>query len=216
MAREAFIFDCDGTILNTLPDLVCLTNATLSEFGLPQHTSKDILSYVGAGARALIDQAVPQQSSEELRVAVLNRWRELYPTFGYDKTVPYKGMPSTLDALKRMGVKVAVLSNKFDAATKEVTERYYPGVFDAIHGECPEYPRKPDPQGLLKTIEELGVRPEETVYVGDSPVDIQVSKRAGVLAAAVSWGYNPEPVLLAEDPDVLLHSPENLLGLLSK
>lgn len=216
MAREAFIFDCDGTILDTLPDLVLLTNATLKEFGLPQHTSKDILSFVGHGARALIDQAVPSNTPEEKRVAVFNRWKELYPTFGFEETIPFKGMPSTIETLKRTGVKVAVLSNKFDAATKEVTERYYPGVFDAIHGECPDYPRKPDPTGLLKTIQELGTVPEKTVYVGDSPVDIEVSKAAGVLAAGVSWGYNPEPVLVSAGADVIVHAPENLLGLLSR
>lgn len=185
---DTFIYDLDGTLLNTLPDLVVLTNRALQEAGFPQHTEAEILSYVGNGARALINQAVPQDATDEGKEFALARWKALYPEYGYTYTLPYDGMPEALDALKRGGAHLGALSNKFDAATREVIARYLPGTFDAVHGECAEIPRKPDPTGLLRTIRELGSAPERTVYVGDSAGDMVVAHNAGCFALGVNWG----------------------------
>ncbi len=210
-AHTAFIFDLDGTLLDTLPDLVALTNKALVDCGFPERSEAQILSYVGNGARALMLQAVPQDATQAQVDEAVARWKELYPEYGYTYTAPYKGMPGALDALKREGVRLAVLSNKFDKATRTVIDMFYPGVFEVVHGECADIPRKPDPTGLLKTIAQLGATAETSVYVGDSPGDMLVAHNAGVFALAVSWGYRSVEDLREADCAALIHKPEDLL-----
>ena len=211
MKRDCFIFDLDGTLLDTLPDLVTLTNAVLDEFGMPQRTSAQILSYVGNGARALMYQAVPQETPEAEAERALARWKQLYPELGHASTRPYAGIPQVLDALKQRGVALGVLSNKFDAATRQVIARHFPDIFGAVHGESEGFPRKPDPQGLLHTIQELGSEPERTVYVGDSPGDMLVARNAGAFALGVDWGYRSVEDIQAAGCDALISAPESLL-----
>ncbi len=199
VAFDTYIFDLDGTVLDTLPDLVVLTNKALEDCGFPQHTSDEILSYVGNGARALMQQAVPQDVDAAAVDAAVARWKALYPEYGYSLTRPYSGLPELFASMKERGLRIAVLSNKFDAATKEVIGRYYPGVFDVVHGECAAIPRKPDPTGLLRTIEELGSNPSTAAYVGDSPGDMLVAHNAGVFPLGVSWGYRSRPDLESAD-----------------
>ena len=106
------------------------------------------------------------------------------------------------------------MSNKFDAGTKEVISSYLPSLFDVVHGECAEIPRKPDPLGLLQTIKELGTVPSRTIYVGDSPGDVVVSRNAGTYAVGVTWGYHHAENLYAASPDRLIVSPKELLDLI--
>ncbi len=214
MSYNAFIFDCDGTILDTLPDLVALTNGVLRELGYPEHTASEIKSYVGGGAARLIEQATPESATAEQNAAALKRWRESYPEYGIRLTRPYEGIPEALQALKAEGVRLAVLSNKFDAATKDVCERFFPDIFGIVHGESEDIPRKPNPRGLLRTIDELGATKETAIYVGDSSVDAQVAQNAGCLGVCVSWGYNPVEELLAAGAAKIISSPDELLTLL--
>jgi phosphoglycolate phosphatase len=186
---DACIFDLDGTLLNTLPDLVMLTNRALAEAGFPSRTQAEILSYVGNGARALMNQAVPQTADPAAVEEALARWKELYPEYGHKRTAPYPGIVDALKILKAHGLKLAVLSNKFDAATREVIDRYLPGIFQVVHGECDEIPRKPDPTGLLRTVRELDAIPARSVYIGDAPGDMLVARAAGTFALGVGWGY---------------------------
>ena len=210
---EAFIFDLDGTLLDTLPDLVVLTNTALGEQGFPQRTREEIHSFVGNGAGALINQAVPPQATAEQRQATLERWRELYPLIGLDLTRPFPYMIETLERLKGGGARLGVLSNKFDAAVKEVIGSFMPGLFDVMHGECEGIPRKPDPTGLLRTMGELGVEPERVLYVGDSRNDVMTARNAGVTVAAVTWGYTAIADLEGFSPDFLVDDPRELAEL---
>ena len=132
MAFDAYIFDLDGTLLNTLSDLTNITNMALAEHGMPARTSDEINSFVGNGARVLLQRAATPGTSEEEIDEILARWRELYPEFGHKYTRPYEGMPETLDKLKADGAKLGVLSNKFDAATRFVIAEQFPGVFDIV------------------------------------------------------------------------------------
>lgn len=213
-AVEAIVFDLDGTLLDTLPDLVLLTNAVLRECGFPERTPVEILSFVGNGVRALMYQAVPTDAREDTVEAAMQRWRELYPRYGHKLTKPYGDIPEILAELKSQGLKLGVLSNKFDAGTKEVISSYLPSLFDVVHGECAEIPRKPDPLGLLQTIKELGTVPSRTIYVGDSPGDVVVSRNAGTYAVGVTWGYHHAENLYAASPDRLIVSPKELLDLI--
>ena len=151
MARfDTFVFDLDGTLLDTLPDLVVLTNAALNEQGFPSRTADEIHSFVGNGARALMYQAVPADASPEQAEAAMRRWMELYPVIGNKLTKPYPHMEETLAALAQRGIGLGVLSNKFDQGVHDVIDAYLPGLFPVQYGECDEIPRKPDPPGLVR------------------------------------------------------------------
>ena len=212
MARfDTFVFDLDGTLLDTLPDLVVLTNAALNEQGFPSRTADEIHSFVGNGARALMYQAVPADASPAQAEAAMRRWMELYPVIGNKLTKPYPHMEETLAALAQRGIGLGVLSNKFDQGVHDVIDAYLPGLFPVQYGECDEIPRKPDPTGLLRCIDELGSAPARTAYVGDSPGDVLVSRNAGAFAIGVSWGYHHADALRKAGADVVIEDARELL-----
>ena len=210
MTFDAYIFDLDGTLLDTLPDLVNITNMTLAKFDMPPRTSNEINSFVGNGARVLLQKAVVEGTPDSAIDDILAYWKSLYPEFGHKFTKPYEGMPEVLDQLKADGAKLGVLSNKFDAAVREVIGGQFPGVFDLARGECPDIPRKPDPTGLLAMMRDLGVSGERTAYVGDSGTDMTVAHAAGCTAVGVTWGYRSVDVLRSAGADVLVHAPSEL------
>ena len=212
MARfDTLVFDLDGTLLDTLPDLVVLTNAALAEHGFPSRTTDEIHSFVGNGARALMYQAVPAGTPADQAEAVMHRWKELYPVLGNKLTEPYPHMPETLAELKRLGIRLGVLSNKFDQGVRDVIDEYLPDLFGVMYGECDQIPRKPDPTGLLRTIRELGSTPERTAYVGDSPGDVKVARNAGTFAIGVGWGYHDAAHLREAGADVVIDDARDLL-----
>ena len=209
---KGMVFDLDGTLLDTLPDLTRVTNMALEEQGFPQHTMEEILTFVGNGAERLIRLACPEGSSEEEVMAVLGRFKELYVIYGLELTRHYEGMPETLRELKARGMKLGIVSNKFEAGVEEVEKHFFgDGLFDSAHGESKDIPRKPDPKGLLLTIEEMGCEPHEVAYVGDSHTDMEVAHNAGAIAVACTWGYQPLERLLSADPVLLVGTPRDLL-----
>lgn len=208
---DTFVFDLDGTLLDTLPDLVELTNAALNEQGFPSRTTDEIHSFVGNGARALMYQAVPADATTEQAEAAMRRWMELYPVIGNKLTEPYPHIEEALAELAARGINLGVLSNKFDQGVHDVIDAYLPGMFHVKHGECADIPRKPDPTGLLRSIAELGSTPDRTAYVGDSPGDVAVSRNAGTFAIGVAWGYHHADDLRAAGADVVLEDARELL-----
>lgn len=212
---DCLVFDLDGTLLDTMADLADSTNDVLRMCGYPERTQEEIQGFVGHGARRLIFQAVPETATEEEAEAALALWQKHYPEQGYPKTKPYPGMLETLYAMKSDGVKLGVLSNKFDEATKGNVNRFLPGAFHVVYGERVGVPRKPDPTGLLGIVEELGSKPKHAAYVGDSPVDMQVAHNAGMVAVGVSWGFNSVDSLLAGGANVILDQPVQLLRYLA-
>ena len=208
---DTFIFDLDGTLLDTLPDLVELTNAALNEQGFPSRTTDEMHSFVGNGARALMYQAVPADATTEQAEAAMRRWMELYPVIGNKLTEPYPHIEEALAELAARGINLGVLSNKFDQGVHDVIDAYLPGMFHVKHGECADIPRKPDPTGLLRSIAELGSTPDRTAYVGDSPGDVAVSRNAGTFAIGVAWGYHHADDLRAAGADVVLEDARELL-----
>ncbi len=211
---DTFVFDLDGTLLDTLPDLVELTNATLRACGYPERTHDEILSFVGSGVKALIRLAVPAEAPDEAVEEASKRWKQLYPEYGYKLTRVYPGIEQVLKSLKERGIKLAVLSNKFDGAAKEVIEAFLPGWFDSVHGESPDFPRKPDSTGLNRLLGELGSSADRCVFVGDSSNDTRVARTAGAYAVGVAWGYNDTAVLRDNGADLIIDHPDELLSLL--
>lgn len=210
---KAVIFDLDGTLLDTLPDLVALTNAALDEFGLPLRSEEEILSFVGDGGFALIQRAVPEGTPEKRVEEVYKRWQELYGELGCSLTKPYPDMIPTLQELKACGLKLGILSNKFDGAVQDCVAEYLPDLFDAAFGESEAIPRKPNPSGLETCMQTIGVTAAETIYVGDSPTDIMTAHNAHVFPVAVSWGYHPVKDFETVQPYVLVHACADLLKL---
>lgn len=207
---DAFVFDLDGTLLDTLPDLVSVTNATLRRFGYPERTSDEILSMVGNGLRSLISQAVPANLDEASVEKALTVWKETYDGCGHAHTALYPGMMETLEELRKRGKKLAVFSNKFDGGVKDVMNHFMPGFMDFELGEGP-VPRKPDPAGLLLVAKTLGVDPGRIAFVGDSAdTDMRVAHNAGAFAIGVTWGYQPVE-RLEQTADALIDSPSQLL-----
>lgn len=214
-AFDAFVFDLDGTLIDTLPDLVTITNKALEEGGYPTRSEEEILSYVGNGLRSLMAQAVPEGTSEEDAVRALKRWKAIHRETGDPQARPYPHVPEVLAELKARGCKLAVLSNKFDGGVHQVMDACLPGMFDVMYGERPDIPRKPDPTGYLRVMSELGVEPGRCVYVGDSPGDVKVARNAGTFAVGVTWGYRVVEDFTAEgaEPDRWISDIRELLEL---
>lgn len=197
MAYKAAIFDMDGTILDTLADLCSSVNASLRREGFPERTMEEVRSFVGNGAAKLIERAVPAGTAAETARRVLDFYRPYYEAHAAEQTRPYLGVPEALDALRAAGVKLAVVSNKPEAATRKLAARYFPGAFGAVIGARDGTAVKPAPDLLLEAMDALGVRPEETLYVGDSDVDIATAKNAGCACLSVAWGFREEAFLRA-------------------
>lgn len=211
MAFDAYIFDLDGTLLDTLPDLVDLTNKVLQECGWPPRSPQEILSFVGDGGLALLKRAAPGGTSEAAVQRAFETWEALYPSYGHRDTHPYEGIPQLLVSLKARGAKLGVLSNKFDDAVGQVIGRHFPGVFDEARGECAEIPRKPDPAGLRAMLERFAVEPRRAAYIGDSVGDILTAQRAGAFPIGVTWGYQPAAALEEAGASWMAGTPAQIL-----
>ena len=213
LTYSAYIFDLDGTLLDTLPDLVRLTNYVLEKRGWPTHSQDEILSYVGDGGLKLLERAAPIGTSSQDLDNLFKEWRSLYPTFGHEKTQPFEGIVDLLKELKAQGKRLGVLSNKFDDAVKTVISNHFGNTFDYAFGECGIIPRKPNPQGLLHVITLCGVPADQVLYIGDSACDIEVAKNAHVASAAVSWGYEDIALVKKMLPDYVVDRPDELLAI---
>ena len=209
--KHAVIFDLDGTLLNTLGDLRAATNHALEVRGLPPHSMEEIRQFIGNGIRLLICRAMPEGTPEAEIDAALDDFKAYYAAHIHDRTVPYDGIPQLLTALRKRGIKVAVLSNKIDSASQQLIEYFFPGKTDVVFGEHVGVPRKPDPTSCRMVMQQLGVQPEQVLYVGDSGTDMQTAKNAGLYAVGVTWGFRSKEVLLEYGADVLVHRPEQIL-----
>lgn len=209
--KQAVIFDLDGTLLNTLGDLRAATNHALEVRGLAPRSMDEIRRFVGNGIRLLICRAMPEGTSDAEIDAALDDFKAYYAAHIHDRTVPYDGIPQLLTALRKCGVKVAVLSNKIDSASQELIGYFFPGKTDVVFGEHVGVPRKPDPTSCRMVMQQLGVQPEQVLYVGDSGTDMQTAKNAGLYAVGVTWGFRSREVLTENGADVLVDHPEQIL-----
>lgn len=213
---RAFIFDLDGTLLHTLPDLVNVTNKALEEQGFPPHSSEDILTFVGDGAARLIAQAVPADATPEQAERVFQNFKNFYHDFGICYTTEFEGMTDALTQAKEAGIKLGIMSNKFEQGVIDVRDRFFANLIEVAHGESEAVPRKPDPTGLLLCAQELGVDPEACLFFGDSASDMQAAHNAGMGAVAVTWGYQPQERLMAAKPDYVITTPAGMLDLIEQ
>ena len=212
MKNQLVIFDLDGTVLDTLDDLAASVNAALSAHSLPTLPTDVICGYIGNGIRLLIERSVPAGTPKELTDEVFAFFKTHYKVHCADKTRPYDGIPELLAALRDAGCRTAVVSNKADFAVKDLCERYFPGLFDAAVGEneAAGVRKKPAPDSVNAILADLAVERSAAVYVGDSDVDIETAKNAGLPCLSVTWGFRSREFLLKHGASVLLDTPEQL------
>lgn len=207
----AYIFDLDGTLLDTLDDLAASVNHALRSSGMPERSKDEVRRFVGNGVRRLIERAVPAGTSLDVTEQVLNIFKAYYVEHSADMTRPYDGVMEMLEGLKAQGKRIAVVSNKFDKATKELCHSYFGDLVEVAIGECDTVARKPAPDGIRKAMCQLGVSASEAVYIGDSDVDIQTARNAAVPCISVLWGFRDRDFLLANGASEFLENPLQLL-----
>mgnify|MGYP001030744861 FL=1 len=210
------IFDLDGTLLNTLEDLAAAVNWVCAQHGWPAHGVEEYKYFVGNGAPKLLERVVPPEVeiTEELRRVTLEEFTQRYNAHKEDKTTAYPGMPEAVRQLREAGLTLAVLSNKPHDAAFPVVERYYPGVFHAVQGALPGVPVKPDPTLLRRLMGELGAAEEDTLFVGDSSVDIRTAKNGGLTSCGVLWGFRTRRELEEEGADFIAETARELVELI--
>lgn len=189
MKYDLVIFDLDGTVLNTLDDLANAVNFALAAHGFPTRGVEEVRAFIGNGVANLISRAVPADTGEAERAAVLADFKARYRGHMNDFTRPYPGIPELLTSLRAAGVKVGINSNKFDAALQNLCRLHFDGLYDIAAGESETTPKKPDPAAALRMMEALHVSPSRTIYIGDSAVDLETARNAGTDSAWVSWGF---------------------------
>lgn len=209
------IFDLDGTLLNTLEDLKDAVNAALRQYDYPERDLEEVRNFVGNGAKVLIERAVPEHTSIEDTKECLESFRAYYKEHCKDKTKPYNSIIELLKTLREMGIKIGVVSNKFDAATKELCKDFFQDKIDVAIGETAQISKKPAPDSVWKAIEELGGEREQAIYVGDSEVDIQTAKNAGIPSVSVTWGFRKKEFLKTKEPDYIIDTPMELIHILT-
>lgn len=212
--KTAIIFDLDGTLLDTLGDLRDAANDALRRRGLPLRTTEEIRRFVGNGVRNLMRRCLPAGSPDEEIDAALADFKAYYAAHLCDTTAPYDGIPELLTVLRKRGIKVGVLSNKLDSATQQLIRHYFYGKVDVAFGEHSGVPRKPDPTSCRMVMEQLGVRPEEVLYVGDSGVDMRTARNAGLTAVGATWGFRSRSELIDNGADLLADLPVQILMML--
>lgn len=213
---KAVIFDLDGTLTNTIADLAAAVNYVLQKNGYPTHGEDEYFYFVGTGSYNLVKKASPDGTSEEKLLSMVDEFFEFYGEHYLDKTLPYDGILEMLKALKEKGIALAVCSNKIQNMTDKVCEKFFDGMFTYTFGQNERFPLKPNPACPLWISEQFGAKPSETIFVGDSGVDMVTGKNAGFTAVGVSWGFRTKEELKENGADYIINKANELLEIIEK
>ena len=212
MKKHLVIFDLDGTLLNTVYDLAMATNYALSALDFPTHSEETIKSFVGNGVSKLLERALPEEKRTEGDISLVRQlFTEYYDKHNIDLSTPYPGIADMLSRLQEGGVMLAVASNKYQIATEKLVSHYFPGIeFISVLGQRTGIPIKPDPEIVHEIMTKANVSKANTLYIGDSGVDMQTAHNAGIDAIAVSWGFRPRKELEEHKPLAIIDSAPEL------
>ena len=204
------IFDLDGTLLNTLADLRDSTNFALKKFNFPERTTDEVRNFVGNGLRMLVKRAVPQGTNDKTVDAVLSEMKAHYREHYHDGPAPYDGILPFLRKMKRCDLRMAIVSNKANPMVQLLRTLYFDDLIPVAVGELDGVPRKPAPDMVRIAMQRLGCTEENTVYIGDSEVDIETAKNAGLPCFSVGWGFRTEESLRSAGAETIYCSPAEL------
>lgn len=216
---KACIFDLDGTLTDTLESIAHSVNLTLDKMKLPEITIEQCRSFVGSGARRLMEKTLTACGDKKLEriEEAMTIYREVFSRFCTYRAKPYDGVEKMLKELKKEGVYLAVLSNKPDSQTQDVVNTFFGDkIFDFVQGQKEGIPRKPEPDAVISIMKRAGADREECVYVGDSDVDMHTGKNAGVKTVGVSWGFRPKELLWETGADEVIDHPEELISIVKE
>lgn len=214
MTYKTVLFDMDGTLLDSLSDMHDAVNHILAENGWAARSREEIRAFVGNGARKLMERAIPETLAPQRFEKVLADYKDWYQAHNCVKTQPYPGISHVLAELEARGVKTAVVSNKPDATTKALAEKFFPGM--PALGQRDGVDPKPSPALVAQALSDLGVRPENAVYVGDSEVDVATARNAGLPLIAVSWGFRGREKLEIAGAEHIADTAPQLLEMLCR
>ena len=213
--KKAVIFDLDGTLLNTIDDLGDSVNYVLKKHNYPTFSIEEYKYKVGNGMRKLIERSLPKSEQTDEKIEqILAEFMAYYSEHKMDKTAPYDNIEQLLKTLKQKGVKTAVVTNKAHISAKPLMDEVFPDLFDAVIGQKEGVPTKPDPTSVFAVMKELGVSADECLYLGDSGVDMQTAKNAGIFGIGVLWGFRKADELIENGAKKLIGKPQELLELL--
>lgn len=213
MNIKAFLFDLDGTLLDTREDVGDAMNRTLISNGYPTHTIDDYARFLGSGARALVIRSLPENQRDDATVdACLKEFQADYLQNCTVKTVPYPGIPELLNKLVAKKLKIGILTNKPDHITRLCVDKLLADwKFDVVIGHRDGQLPKPDPSGAIEAAQEMKTEPVNIIYVGDTEIDVETSRRAGMIPVAVTWGFRSVEDLAKSNPHALVDNPLDLL-----
>lgn len=214
--KKLAIFDLDGTLLNTIEDLGYAANHALQAHGYPTHSIASYPFFVGNGVRRLIERVLPEDARTEATIdRLLITFKEYYNDHNTDYTKPYEGIPKLLSLLSSRGVAIAVASNKYQAATEKLISHFFPTLsFIAVEGQKEGVPVKPDPSIVFEILAKAKTPKADTIYIGDSGVDMETARRACVDSVGVTWGFRPEKELVENHADTIVNSPGDIAKLI--
>ena len=207
---KTYIFDLDGTLLSTLADLAASTNYALRTHHMPERSLDEVRRFVGNGVKKLMERAIPDGLNNPLFEETFATFRQHYMQHNLDATQPYPGIMQLLEQLKAEGKNIAVVSNKFYAATRELCRHFFGDLVPVAIGEREDIRKKPAPDTVIEALRELGVDKEGAVYIGDSDVDIMTAKNSGMPCVSVLWGFRDKEFLLEHGATTLISKPEEM------
>ncbi|WAC20768.1 HAD-IA family hydrolase [Luteolibacter sp. SL250] len=209
--KQGLLFDLDGTLVDSLPGITASLNHALAGMGFATHGSLEVRRFIGNGSWVLAKRAAPQDSPDEAIAAIELAFKAHYDLHWQDGTEPFPGVPEVLAELRAKGHPMAVLSNKPHPFTTVIVERLFPGIrFDAVVGQKEGIPHKPDPAGALEIVRTFGLPPEDCILVGDSTIDLETARNAGIQSIAVTWGYHDRAPLLEGVPGAVVDEVSGL------
>lgn len=216
MKISTIIFDCDGTLLNTFEDLRNALNYALQAHGYPLHDDDYVRLRIGNGVSNLVKWNMPAQASTEAHAACLKTFEAYYENHMHDFTKPYPGIEDMLQTLINSGYNIAIVSNKYQEGVSRLNQDYFYNIFKVAIGTRPEVMRKPAPDMVMEAMSALGVTAEESIYVGDTEVDIETAKNANIPCIGVTWGFRDQATLEKLQASYLAHKALDIVSILKQ
>ena len=207
---KTYIFDLDGTLLDTLNDLHASCNYALHTHGMPERSVEEVRQFVGNGVKKLMERAIPNGLDNPLFEETLQSFRQHYLLHNLDTTRPYPGIMEMLGKLKEQGKNIAVVSNKFYTATQDLCKHFFGDTIQVAIGEREDIKKKPAPDTVLEALRQLQATKQDAVYVGDSDVDVETARNSGIPCISVLWGFRSKSFLLSHGATTFIESPSEL------